>query len=52
MGQPKTKEGNQKRGKLMNLHKSFGLLVAILMPMRLGLRFTSVTNNKTHESKQ
>eukprot|EP00282_Hemiselmis_andersenii_P008425 CAMPEP_0114141802 /NCGR_PEP_ID=MMETSP0043_2-20121206/18104_1 /TAXON_ID=464988 /ORGANISM="Hemiselmis andersenii, Strain CCMP644" /LENGTH=218 /DNA_ID=CAMNT_0001235971 /DNA_START=47 /DNA_END=703 /DNA_ORIENTATION=- len=41
MSQPKTKEGNEARGKLMNAHKSFGLLMAIAIPVRLALRFTS-----------
>mmetsp|Transcript_26262 Transcript_26262/g.66318 ORF Transcript_26262/g.66318 Transcript_26262/m.66318 type:complete len:218 (-) Transcript_26262:118-771(-) len=41
MSQPKTPEGNDKRGKLMGAHKSMGLLMAILIPVRIALRFTS-----------
>jgi len=40
MGQPKTKEGNEQRGKLMNAHKSFGLLMAIVVPARIFMRFS------------
>jgi hypothetical protein len=43
MSQPKTPEGNLKRGNLMNAHKSFGLLLAGLVPLRVAMRFMSVS---------
>lgn len=42
MNQPKSPDGNKKRGQFMNIHKSLGLCMAFLIPLRLGMRFSSV----------
>ena len=42
MDQPKTPEGNARRGELMFYHKSCGLTAALLLPIRLVMRFATV----------
>jgi len=39
--QPKTPEGNKRRAELMFWHKSAGLTVSLLLPVRVWMRFTS-----------
>jgi cytochrome b561 len=39
--QPKTPAGDARRGTLMFWHKSMGLAVAMLLPLRLGMRYSA-----------